>query len=71
MQGADLDVLAVVAAVAADEILGYSWDDKAVERGEDAPIKAGAHSVDAARCAIKTPEVLWRPMLRRNSTSVA
>lgn len=47
-----------------DEIPGYSWDDKAAERGEDAPIKADDHSIDAARYAIKTPEVLWRPMLR-------
>lgn len=48
-----------------DEIPGYSWDDKAAERGEDAPIKADDHSIDAARYAIKTPEVLWRPLLRR------
>ncbi|MFI5852278.1 PBSX family phage terminase large subunit [Micromonospora chalcea] len=47
-----------------DEIPGYSWDDKAAERGEDAPIKADDHSIDAARYAIKTPEVLWRPLLR-------
>lgn len=47
-----------------DEIPGYSWDDKAAERGEDAPIKADDHSIDAARYAIKTPEVLWRPLVR-------
>ncbi|MDG4832414.1 phage terminase large subunit [Solwaraspora sp. WMMD1047] len=48
-----------------EEIPGYSWDDKAIERdGSDAPIKADDHSIDAARYAIKTPEVLWRPMLR-------
>jgi len=47
-----------------DEIPGYSWDDRAAERGEDAPIKAGDHSIDAARYAIKTSEVLWRPLLR-------
>lgn len=48
-----------------DEIPGYSWDDKAVERdGSDAPIKADDHSIDAARYAIKTPEVLWRPLVR-------
>lgn len=47
-----------------DEIPGYSWDDKAAERGADAPIKADDHSIDAARYAIKTPEVLWRPLIR-------
>lgn len=47
-----------------DEIPGYSWDDKAAERGVDAPIKADDHSIDAARYAIKTPEVLWRPLVR-------
>ncbi|TDC81894.1 PBSX family phage terminase large subunit [Micromonospora sp. KC606] len=47
-----------------NEIPGYSWDDKAAERGEDAPIKADDHSIDAARYAIKTAEVLWRPLLR-------
>lgn len=46
-----------------DEIPGYAWDDKAAERGEDTPIKADDHSIDAARYAIKTPEVLWRPLL--------
>lgn len=54
-----------------DEIPGYSWDDKAAERGEDAPIKADDHSIDAARYAIKTPEVLWRPMLRSAHTLAA
>ncbi|GLH97357.1 PBSX family phage terminase large subunit [Phytohabitans aurantiacus] len=48
-----------------NEMPGYSWDDKAVERdGTDAPIKTDDHSIDAARYAIKTPEVLWRPLLR-------
>lgn len=54
-----------------DEIPGYSWDDKAAERGEDAPIKADDHSIDAARYAIKTTEVLWRPLLRRAHTPAA
>ena len=32
-----------------NEIPGYLWDDKAAERGEDAPIKADDHSIDALR----------------------
>jgi PBSX family phage terminase large subunit len=47
-----------------DELPGYAWDDKAAEKGEDAPLKVDDHSVDAARYAIATPEVLWRPLLR-------
>lgn len=46
------------------EVPGYVWDDKAALLGEDKPIKADDHSIDAARYAIKTPEVLWRPLLR-------
>lgn len=46
-----------------DELPGYSWDDKAAERGEDAPIKADDHSIDAARYAIVTTEALWRNQL--------
>jgi len=55
-----------------EEIPGYAWDDKAVDRdGSDAPIKADDHSIDAARYAIKTPEVLWRPLLRSAVTLAA
>ncbi len=48
-----------------EEIPGYSWDDEAAEKGEDKPIKANDHSIDAGmRYAIKTPEVMWRPLIR-------
>ncbi|MEV6297835.1 PBSX family phage terminase large subunit [Actinoplanes sp. NPDC051861] len=47
-----------------DEIPGYSWDDEAAEKGEDKPVKADDHSIDAARYAITTTEVLWRPLVR-------
>jgi PBSX family phage terminase large subunit len=47
-----------------EEIPGYVWDEKAALLGEDKPVKAGDHSLDAGRYAIKTPEVLWRPLLR-------
>ena len=36
------------------EIVGYSWDPKKVEKGEDAPIKKNDHVVDALRYAIYT-----------------
>lgn len=45
------------------EFPGYSWDDKAAEKGEDKPIKLADHSLDAARYALATTEQLWRPRL--------
>ncbi|MYU21206.1 PBSX family phage terminase large subunit [Streptomyces sp. SID8352] len=46
-----------------DELLGYSWDDGAAERGEDKPIKENDHSCDALRYGVRTTEALWRPYL--------
>ena len=46
-----------------EEAPGYSWDDDKAERGEDAPIKADDHSLDAGRYAIKTTEWAWRPYI--------
>ncbi|MBB4931857.1 PBSX family phage terminase large subunit [Lipingzhangella halophila] len=45
------------------EIPGYSWDDKATERGEDKPLKVADHSIDGARYGVTTTEPLWRPHL--------
>lgn len=42
-----------------NEIGGYSWDDKASQKGEDKPMKVQDHSVDAARYAITTTESVW------------
>ena len=42
------------------ELPGYSWDDKATEKGEDKPIKQADHSLDGARYVITTTEPLWR-----------
>jgi PBSX family phage terminase large subunit len=47
-----------------EEIPGYVWDEKAALLGEDKPVKVGDHSLDAGRYAIKTPEVLWRPLVK-------
>lgn len=43
-----------------DEIPGYSWDDRAAERGEDAPLKADDHGIDALRYVVYTTRSLWR-----------
>lgn len=39
------------------EIEGYVWDDKKVEKGVDAPLKKGDHSIDALRYAVYTHKV--------------
>lgn len=43
-----------------NEVAGYSWDDKAAEKGDDKPIKVGDHSLDAGRYAIKTTQSVWQ-----------
>lgn len=49
-----------------EEVVGYTWDpDKALE-GLDEPLKVNDHSMDAGRYAIKTPEIIWRGMLRQD-----
>jgi PBSX family phage terminase large subunit len=39
------------------EIESYVWDKKASERGDDKPVKAGDHAIDALRYAIATHKV--------------
>lgn len=41
-----------------DEFGTYSWDKKASERGEDAPIKVNDHSMDAVRYFVKTKHLV-------------
>lgn len=43
-----------------DEAPGYCWDDKAAEKGVDAPIKVADHSMDAGRYVICSTEPIWR-----------
>lgn len=45
------------------ELPGYSWDPKATERGEDAPIKIDDHSADALRYVIHSTAHEWRHLL--------
>jgi PBSX family phage terminase large subunit len=47
------------------EWMNYSWDPKAQERGEDAPLKLSDHSCDAGRYVIASVKHLWR----RHATS--
>ncbi len=43
-----------------EQLPSYSWDPKAAERGEDAPVKLEDHAIDAARYALHTTQALWR-----------
>ncbi|MHA4819339.1 PBSX family phage terminase large subunit [Streptomyces aculeolatus] len=45
------------------ELPGYSWDPKATERGEDAPLKIDDHSADALRYVIHSTAHEWRHLL--------
>lgn len=45
------------------EMPGYSWDDKASERGEDAPLKVDDHGPDMFRYAVHTTRSIWRPLV--------
>ncbi|WP_217369806.1 phage terminase large subunit family protein [Nonomuraea antri] len=46
-----------------DEIVGYAWDDRKAEKGEDAPLKEHDHSVDAMRYALHTTQAVWMRLL--------
>ena len=47
-----------------EEVPGYSWDDSASKKGQDAPVKAEDHSLDAGRYAIYTTRPIWQGLLR-------
>ena len=38
----------------------YSWDEKASDRGEDAPLKENDHAMDAARYFVRTKYLVRR-----------
>lgn len=44
----------------AQEIVAYSWDSKAAERGEEKPIKQADHAMDSIRYCIKRIMKPWR-----------
>lgn len=48
-----------------DEMSGYSWDPKAQERGEDAPLKQDDHAPDAVRYGVRGLRSVWRGWLDR------
>lgn len=46
-----------------DQLPGYSWNPKATEKGQDAPIKADDHEADALRYAVHSTRALWRTLI--------
>jgi hypothetical protein len=46
-----------------DELVGYSWDPKAQERGEDKPLKRADHGPDWIRYAARGAKRYWRGLL--------
>lgn len=51
------------------EFSAYAWDEKAAEAGDDKPVKAEDHSLDALRYSIRTTEALWRPYVPLAATA--
>lgn len=47
-----------------DEVPGYSWDEAASKKGQDAPVKLDDHSLDAGRYAIFTTRPIWNGHLK-------
>jgi hypothetical protein len=43
-----------------DEKVGYVWDPKAAERGEDKPMKVADHGPDAERYGVRGTRRWWR-----------
>lgn len=46
-----------------DELVGYAWDIKAAERGEDKPVKHADHFPDMVRYAVRGSRRHWRGLL--------
>ena len=43
-----------------EEMMGYAWDSKSQERGEDKPIKVNDHGPDTARYIVRGTASVWR-----------
>ncbi|MET7616973.1 PBSX family phage terminase large subunit [Streptomyces sp. NPDC005408] len=50
-----------------DEIPGYAWSEEAAARGEDRPVKANDHSVDALRYAVHSTASEWRHLIAQSA----
>lgn len=48
---------------AIEEFMGYTWDPKAQQRGEDKPLKTNDHAPDAARYVVRGTRTAWRSLI--------
>ncbi|OZM73994.1 terminase [Amycolatopsis antarctica] len=46
-----------------DEMCGYVWDETALQRGEEKPVKTADHGPDALRYGIMAARLVWRHWL--------
>jgi len=53
------------------EIPGYSWDDEKAQKGEDTPIKADDHALDAMRYIVKSTQATWDLYVEGDDYAVA
>ncbi len=61
--GLRLYVDTVACPVLWDQLCGYVWDDKALTRGIEQPVKDNDHGPDALRYGIMAAKMTWRPWL--------
>ncbi|NRQ35998.1 PBSX family phage terminase large subunit [Nonomuraea sp. NN258] len=54
-----------------EEFPGYSWDEKAAERGDDQPVKVADHGLDALRYGVYTTRSAWRSKIARARLEIA
>jgi PBSX family phage terminase large subunit len=47
-----------------EELPSYSWDEKAAERGDEKPVKAGDDATDSLRYVVRTTAPSWQPAIR-------
>lgn len=54
-----------------EELVGYAWDPKASEVGEDRPLKINDHGPDALRYVVRGTRQYWRKFLEGGSRAAA
>ncbi|HEU5475692.1 MAG TPA: terminase family protein [Actinophytocola sp.] len=54
-----------------DQLCGYVWDDTALERGEEKPVKENDHGPDMTRYGVMAARQVWRAWLPELAASAA
>jgi hypothetical protein len=53
------------------ELLGYVWDEKAQDKGQDEPSKVDDHGPDGLRYGVQVSRSVWRPWLQHGVSQAA